>query len=189
MREEMVEHVNFYSSVVGLGRDIVLIVIVLLTVAITLLGGDPTSLNASDWALLVTAALLAVIAPVVCFLVFKAIFRFIDKYISFPLAPCLPGVPLPRGFIAWYWITVSKIFGKKRSFAAKREYVNLFRWSEDRLKRFSESHKLIWRFIQLGRLISRLESLKNRASPYLFAILALSAFGWVFWTVLSRYAQ
>jgi hypothetical protein len=82
LREEWARKVTFYRHTVGLVRDSVLILIGILTVVITLMGGDPGKLKSSDWAYLVGAALSIVIVPLVCFFVSKAIFGFLGRSLS-----------------------------------------------------------------------------------------------------------
>jgi hypothetical protein len=65
--------IEFTQKLVALVRDIVLIVVTLLTVLIVYFGGNPAKLSAIDWTILVGATFLIIITPIVAFFIWKLV--------------------------------------------------------------------------------------------------------------------
>lgn len=62
MREDFASNVSFWRNIVALVRDLTAILVVLITVLITWLGGNPSQLAVTDWAYLILSAFSVVVA-------------------------------------------------------------------------------------------------------------------------------
>jgi hypothetical protein len=173
--------ITMLQRIVALLRDLILGVVVLITALIVINGGDPSKLDTFDWIVLVIAAFLIVISPVLAFFVVRFIifilFRLHNKF--FPTFK-IDG-PIPKGLLGWMYL---------RSFKnAKREYIRYWRVRNQRLKRFSVRHPVLfkWMYIYPDKISNILGVFMKLVYPYMIALLALLIAIIVFRKVLYIY--
>jgi len=71
MREDFASNVSFWHNIVALVRDLTAILVVLITVLITWLGGNPSQLAVTDWAYLILSAFSVVVFPALIYFFFR----------------------------------------------------------------------------------------------------------------------
>lgn len=94
--EKIDANITMLQRVVALLRDVILGVTIAITCLIVYLGGNPSILNALDWAKLIGAAALIVLGPFIVFIIFRLFYRsMLGLFLLFS-----PNTNMPRGFFA-----------------------------------------------------------------------------------------
>ncbi len=180
------KQISFFRNIVALSRDLTIIVVGLLTVAILYLGGEPKNLTAVDWAFLVASAFGVIIIPVIIFFLIRLWIVFTNAFLSFPIIPD-PTAPIPTGFFARYWRSILRVIRRQGKEQAQRDFEEFFRKFQtkvEELKTTSKSFRLLaWTFDKFERF----SGFVNHYQPYVWAFFSTWLVGKLFWKVLLKY--
>ena len=156
-------HITMLQRIVALLRDLVLGVTITLTCIIVYFGGDPSKLNALDWAKLVGAASLIVVGPIISFLVYKLVVFITNPLLLFILSIPFSFMPLERDFGPWEEL-IESVF---------RRNDEKFKEAYSALKEKSKS-KFVPKFqLALIKGVYWFMKIRRMAEPYLFALMIL----------------
>jgi hypothetical protein len=164
--QQIDDFITMSQRIIALLRDLIIGVIAVLTAVIVYYGGNPTQLNALDWAKLIGAASLIVLGPIVAFIALKILIGFLINLTTFALSVYLPGNKSPKGMFAWVWLNIFRF--------SKRKYVLYARLAHKTVAR--KHPQLYKRIVYTLKLMDKYNEYQRRINPYLvaFSILIIS---------------
>jgi hypothetical protein len=186
--------IEFTQKLVALVRDIVLIVVTLLTVLIVYFGGNPAKLSAIDWTILVGATFLIIIAPIVAFFIWKLVafstymlVRFLYTASRLYYLSLTDPDVLLDGSTSWFFLQVLRI--------PERKYISMIEEIKISHKELSQKYTIIYKVALVSQtillsalgLLIKYYSFRRKIDPWIVAALASVATIWVFYTVLKTY--
>lgn len=170
MNEKLYRQLKIFQTLLSLIRDLVLILIIIFTVVIVYFGGEPTKLNALDWAKLIGSAFMIVLAPLIIFVVFRTGFKIFNDV----------------DFMIIFAFLQLKILHYKKQI--KKQDISLMlknkETSNEFLLKYPEKAKTI---TNLLKQIKRSQILASKTAPYFYALIILSIVIFMFIKIFSKY--
>jgi len=170
LNEKSYTQLRFFQTLVSLIRDLVIILVVIFTIIITYLGGEPSKLGALDWAELVGAAFVVVLVPLIIFIGSKAALKFM----------------MSDDFVVSYTLSILKAFHRKKHIKKQDifEILKNERASEEFIQKYPEKAKIIAFYLSP---VKRTKLLVTKFQPYFYALGVLILMAVIFIKIISKY--
>lgn len=178
-KDELTKNISFIQTIVSLLKDVILIIVLLLSSFIVYLGGNPEKLSVLDWTKIVSSAILLVICPLIIFFIIRL---FLDT--SYSMAKNIKGLIVDTQDYPDQRMKYILIFlgGIKADDNYKTE-IDEFR---KKYSSFSNKHPHINKMVMLIINISiKVNDIQRKYNPYFFAALTL-VFGLIIYFKLLK---